>query len=1032
MEESSSDSRNVIKNNQVLPEESVKECYIEDYDTELKYLPLTMVNNTPNVPTATNFELRLHRGGACVEDESELSEDNLPEKSLIQFAKDSEVKLAICITQYNEPIFQLAESLAGIYRSYYELVNIDESYKDRVHICIISDGIEKLDPQSYLSKLEDVGIFNTKEIKDFKDFGLKDGNIEIERKYLPLSFINKNNMNDKERKYGSYNVAHTFSKYMDFNEWMSGLDDTKQDGLKIDNYDINDFLLGNDTTGKVKHKKFKHLKMPIHFMIKHRNQGKIESHKWFFKGFCAYTNPTFAQIIDCGSIPLWNSISHIIMHMECFETVGGACGEIECMVPEKKEDYSGVSFIEGAIIRAQYVEYKVSHYLDKATESLFGFVSVLPGAFSTFRWDCIRGIPLDTFLLGAKDEFSTSRKIVPCYKANKYLAEDRIMCLEIIAKAHENFIIHYIPGAKCLTDPPMSLTGLLKQRRRWFNGSMFATFHVLFSMGRICKRKTFFPRFFGFATLYIYMMANTFLSFILVGLFYGAFSIFIRKAFDNDECYNLTKPANIIENIYLIFLATVLMLSITVDVKWAETGYRMCSFGMGCFAIVMLVATIIYATQEDFLENYAIIFVCIWFLSYVLPLALNVTKLRTLDFIKGIIYSLFMSPTYVNIFTIFAISNIHDVSWGSRPAVYDPLSEAAEKRKVESYKNFRSNFLVCWILCNLITGSAIITLSRNGNDDVIFYIGAVLGLVLAVKIFLSFLHFCVSLFHSWMTNRHIKKKKSSVFKEVQDSKIEEEETKFIEYVKMTPAEKELHKKKENELANNLKKNILGLAIKKIKSQHPKKKRVADLAEIEVEGVNVKDLYMKMSTMKRSGKAAAELYESASEAATPKRRNGIEETSFDSHDFPSSDEDEFNDLNVREDSKLLDITPDPSPTKVKFGKSQDGNSKKHKNPMKPKSILKKSDNKPEIDPKSSLKKKVKSKEENKIFEASFESESDSTQSEHNAKPKMSRKATGREINMNDKKINFTPQEESYSTINDHVSTKGHSSSPYEYY
>ena len=234
-------------------------------------------------------------------------------------------------------------------------------------------------------------------------------------------------MNTKTRAYGAYNVGHCFSKYMHFEEWMDGLDEYDKASLKIDNYDIHDFLLGSDKPGKVKKQIFRHLKMPIHFIIKHRNQGKIESHKWFFKGFCHYTNPVFAQIIDCGSIPLWNSISYIIMHMECFPHVGGSCGEIECIVPEKKEDHSEIDFFEGAIIRAQYVEYKVSHYLDKATESLFGFVSVLPGAFSTFRWECVDGVPLNTFLLGAKDEFSTSNKIVPCAKANKYLAEDRIM-----------------------------------------------------------------------------------------------------------------------------------------------------------------------------------------------------------------------------------------------------------------------------------------------------------------------------------------------------------------------------------------------------------------------------------------------------------------------------------------------------------------------------------------------------------------------------------------------------------------------------
>ena len=109
------------------------------------------------------------------------------------------------------------------------------------------------------------------------------------------------------------------------------------------------------------------------------------------------------------------------------------------------------------------------------------------------------------------------------------------MCLEIIAKEDNRFIIHYIPGAKCLTDPPMSLTGLLKQRRRWFNGSMFATFHVLFSMCRIWKRKINITRNLMFMFLYFYMIVQSILSFILVGLFYGAFSMFVRETMAHDD-----------------------------------------------------------------------------------------------------------------------------------------------------------------------------------------------------------------------------------------------------------------------------------------------------------------------------------------------------------------------------------------------------------------------------------------------------------------------------------------------------------------
>lgn len=77
------------------------------------------------------------------------------------------------------------------------------------------------------------------------------------------------------------------------------------------------------------------------------------------------------------------------------------------------------------------------------------------------------------------------------------------------------------------------------------------------------------------------MLINQFLSFIIVGAFFAAFSIFVRAVLPYDECDNTLKAANLLENIYLGFLAICLLLSITVDLKWAETGYRLCSLVMG-------------------------------------------------------------------------------------------------------------------------------------------------------------------------------------------------------------------------------------------------------------------------------------------------------------------------------------------------------------------------------------------------------------------------------------------------------------------
>lgn len=72
------------------------------------------------------------------------------------------------------------------------------------------------------------------------------------------------------------------------------------------------------------------------------------------------------------------------MAMEAQKKVAGCCGEIEVMVPDKKDDGSQFSLYENFIMQAQYVEYKLAHYIDKSSESLFGFISVLPGAFSVF------------------------------------------------------------------------------------------------------------------------------------------------------------------------------------------------------------------------------------------------------------------------------------------------------------------------------------------------------------------------------------------------------------------------------------------------------------------------------------------------------------------------------------------------------------------------------------------------------------------------------------------------------------------------
>jgi chitin synthase len=260
--------------------------------------------------------------------------------------------------------------------------------------------------------------------------------------------------------------------------------------------------------------------MNLFLCVKYKNSGKLSSHNWFFNGFCKELRPKYAVLLDVGLRTEGTALLKMYRYMKDYDNIGGVCGYMSLKIEKVDESEEikdeEVDFLTGImnkftdIQRTQQVEYHFAHLMDKPFEASFGFIHVLPGAFSAYNMSAILNYNADEDDVLLKsyfksiDEKLANRKIIKSemgvqisvlrvalpdminrdcievdpesdeamlYDENVYLAEDRILCMGIHKKG---FGMAFLPDAYAEVDPMKSVHGLLGQRKRWINGSYFA------------------------------------------------------------------------------------------------------------------------------------------------------------------------------------------------------------------------------------------------------------------------------------------------------------------------------------------------------------------------------------------------------------------------------------------------------------------------------------------------------------------------------------------------------------------------------
>jgi len=294
------------------------------------------------------------------------------------------------------------------------------------------------------------------------------------------------------------------------------------------------------------------------------------------------------------------------------------------------------------------------------------------------------------------------------------LAEDRILCFELVAKAGDQWTLTYVKPSKAETDVPETAVELIGQRRRWLNGSFAASVYALVHFFKLYKSGH------GIIRMFFFHLQSLYNVFSLVFAWFSLANIWLTFSIIIDLCPGqgivifgtvaVTHWVNLaFKWIYLSFLALQFVLALGNRPKGERAAYTITLWVYAFMALYLLVCSF-WLTGKAFSRipsqlkglTTAQVFTAL-LKPPIGPLLFAIISTFGIYLIASCLYRdpwhmfssffqyLLLAPSFTNVLNVYAFCNLHDVSWGTKgsdkaealPSVSSKTSKDGEKAVVE-------------------------------------------------------------------------------------------------------------------------------------------------------------------------------------------------------------------------------------------------------------------------------------------------------------------------------------------------------------